>query len=209
MGVFLFHRLEEWPLYRSKTLWGLESLIFVVMIAGFATRRAPVAGPRGFMEAVFPFGAAAFPFAMFLLPVRHDVIAWRPAYDAAEGLLIAGSLLTVTGMAFLRRSFGISVAAREPVLRGPYRFVRHPVYLGEIISLAGVVVIRWSATAVAVVVLFAVLQGVRACLEERKLAEAFPEYEEYRRRTGMLLPRLFGPARSREGRIVTQDCEPP
>jgi len=36
-------------------------------------------------------------------------------------------------------------------------------------------------------------QVARARIEERKLAETFPEYVEYRRTTGMFFPRLFQP----------------
>ena len=190
MLLFLLHRVQAWPLYRSKVLWGLECMIYCAMIVGFLGRRPPVDGPRGPWESLYPFAVAALPFGMFFFPVRHDVISWKPAYDAAEGLLIAGALLTVVGMLFLRRSFGISVAARELVTRGPYRLVRHPIYLGEMMSIAGVVLIHWCPGAVALAIAFVTLQALRARLEERRIAAVFPAYEAYRRRTGMLLPRI-------------------
>lgn len=51
-----------------------------------------------------------------------------------------GLLLVLWAMITLGRSFGIAPADRGLVKDGPYRFVRHPMYLGELISLAGAVI---------------------------------------------------------------------
>jgi len=51
-----------------------------------------------------------------------------------------GLLLVLWAMITLGRSFGIAPADRGLVKDGPYRFVRHPMYLGELVSLAGAVI---------------------------------------------------------------------
>jgi protein-S-isoprenylcysteine O-methyltransferase Ste14 len=78
---------------------------------------------------------------------------------------------------------------------GPYRLVRHPLYIGWF-------TVFWAAPTMTVAhLLFAVgttayiLMAIR--WEERDLVAAHPEYADYRRRVPMLLPRLrVGPAPS-------------
>jgi protein-S-isoprenylcysteine O-methyltransferase Ste14 len=75
--------------------------------------------------------------------------------------------------------------------------VRHPLYIGEIIATAGVLVFRFSPVNAVLFVLFALCQIVRADLEEKKLLSVFPEYEQYRRTTGAFFPRFPRPGSRR------------
>jgi protein-S-isoprenylcysteine O-methyltransferase Ste14 len=96
------------------------------------------------------------------------------AASALFWAMAASTALTAWGLWTLRRSFSITVEARALVTRGPYRLVRHPVYLGEAVSAAAVALWRPSAANLALALLFAALQLWRARMEERKLARAFP-----------------------------------
>jgi len=54
------------------------------------------------------------------------------------GLLpIPGLVLNLWALACLGKTFGIGPAHRGLVLDGPYRWLRHPMYAGELLSLAG------------------------------------------------------------------------
>jgi protein-S-isoprenylcysteine O-methyltransferase Ste14 len=120
-----------------------------------------------------------------------------PGNGTSTSLVLAGELLTLVSCAWLLaavlalgRCFGILPEARGLVTRGPYRLVRHPVYLGELGAAAGLVVASptlWNVGALAV---FAFAQAVRMPLEERALSAVFPEYTEYAARTPRLVPRL-------------------
>lgn len=106
-------------------------------------------------------------------------------------IMALGEALTVAGMLWLGRSFSIMSEARELVTGGLYRFVRHPLYAGEILSMWGFFAARpcwWTLLGCA---LFNALQALRARVEEQKLTRAHPVYAEYRKKTGFLFPRLF------------------
>jgi protein-S-isoprenylcysteine O-methyltransferase Ste14 len=71
--------------------------------------------------------------------------------------------------------------------------VRHPLYIGEALAAAGVLIFRFSPANIFLFMLFIVCQVYRAILEEKKLVSVFPEYREYRKRTGALFPRSLSP----------------
>jgi protein-S-isoprenylcysteine O-methyltransferase Ste14 len=117
--------------------------------------------------------------------------------DAGQGTRVAvGSLLLAGGLTFslvslavLGRCFGVLPDVRGLVMRGPYRWVRHPLYLGELTSALGIA-LGTSRFALAMVVwaVCAALQLARTRYEERSLRAEFPEYEAYSRRTKRLVP---------------------
>jgi protein-S-isoprenylcysteine O-methyltransferase Ste14 len=84
--------------------------------------------------------------------------------------------LTVWGMWSLRRSFSITVEARELVTSGPYRWLRHPVYAGELLTSAAVTAWRFSILNLALFGLFAAIQLLRSRWEEKKLGRIFSSY---------------------------------
>jgi protein-S-isoprenylcysteine O-methyltransferase Ste14 len=67
--------------------------------------------------------------------------------------------------------------------------VRHPVYLGELVSALGMLIAKPHPAIFALYVAFVVLQYWRTTLEEDALAEVFPnEYPAYRARVSRLVP---------------------
>ena len=76
----------------------------------------------------------------------------------------------------------------ELVTSGPYRLVRHPIYSGILLATVGTAVaLSWLW--LTVVALAAIYFIYSATVEERYLAEQFPEdYPAYRRSTKMLVP---------------------
>jgi protein-S-isoprenylcysteine O-methyltransferase Ste14 len=70
----------------------------------------------------------------------------------------------------------------ELVERGPYRFLRHPIYVGGVLFFAGLSLV-FSVYALALTAVLAAFWVAKARLEERHLSERFPGYAAYRRRT--------------------------
>ena len=110
---------------------------------------------------------------------------------AGDALLGAGLLFAIASVAFLGRCFGVLPDVRGLVTRGPYRLVRHPLYLGELTASLGIVLgaQRWAPAFGAWLVCLS-LQLVRTGYEERSLRAEFPEYAPYAERTKRLIPGL-------------------
>jgi protein-S-isoprenylcysteine O-methyltransferase Ste14 len=105
-----------------------------------------------------------------------------------DGVAICGCLWSLVSVLVLGRCFGVLPEARGLVRRGPYRFIRHPVYLGEITALAGLTLAVPVPRNVALLVVLVAAQMIRARYEERALSAAFPEYASYMKTTGRLVP---------------------
>jgi protein-S-isoprenylcysteine O-methyltransferase Ste14 len=69
--------------------------------------------------------------------------------------------------------------------------VRHPLYLGEQISIAGVLLPYLSPIAAFVFAVQIAFQFYRMRCEEEILAATFPEYADYAKRTWRVLPGLY------------------
>jgi len=132
-----------------------------------------------------------------LLPFAFPLLAAAPspggpgAQLAADALLVAGTAWSAWAMRSLGRNLSVLAQARGLADRGPYRWVRHPLYTGELVSALGLAIAAGTLAAALTWVTLCLLQGYRAVREEQVLLRAIPEYPNYRRRTAALLPGLF------------------
>jgi protein-S-isoprenylcysteine O-methyltransferase Ste14 len=108
------------------------------------------------------------------------------------GISVVISIVSFSGaiwsLAYLRRSLSIIPEARRLSTGGPYRVVRHPLYLFEILAALGALGAAPGLISALSLLAFVGMQMVRASYEERLLAATFPEYADYARRTRRLIP---------------------
>ena len=179
-------------------VWILETGILVGYVAGFLTRAPAKAPARGFMESVYPLLLALLPFAITMTSYTYP--QWMPehVHTHLRGLyalnmaLVAGAALNVLGLFTLRKAFTITSEARVFVSGGIYSLIRHPLYTAHFLIYFCYTLLHLQPLTVGLYGIFVAGQTLRARIEERKLAAAFPEYEGYRQATGMFLPKLRG-----------------
>ncbi|HEY3063944.1 MAG TPA: isoprenylcysteine carboxylmethyltransferase family protein [Chloroflexota bacterium] len=177
------------PYDQAMLLQEAVTIVFLALVVIlFAVRRRGIEGQR----ATWREGLVAL-VGTFLL----NVVAYLPVDATTEtGTLLASSVIVVVGTLFtiwslatLGRCFGLLPEVRGLVLRGPYRMVRHPVYLGELVASLGILVAKPHPVIALTLAAFVVLQYWRTVFEERALAAAYPgEYPAYRARVPRLVP---------------------
>jgi protein-S-isoprenylcysteine O-methyltransferase Ste14 len=169
--------------------YNLLAALFYLLVAVLFLRRLPAttlaSGPWPLALAVAGTWSAA-PL-VFLTPTENGLATAL----VATALMVAGIAGSCVTLGTLGRSFGVRPGARELVTGGPYRFVRHPLYVFEALTQLGVLLVVLSPFAVALFALHLCLQGWRALLEERVLSGAFPAYRTYQASTSRFVPGLI------------------
>lgn len=133
-----------------------------------------------------------------LVVVVISVVLTTPALLPVPLATVLGIILFALGLtvfawavAYLRlESLGVIEPVSEKLLEvGPYQYVRHPIYLGEIIALIGLALALRSLWGVAAtLVLFVPISVYRARLEEVAVARRFGErWSAYVRDTSFIL----------------------
>ena len=175
------------------TLAGLAARIatpifFVVLGLLLVLRHKPVARTQGLYPRLAAVAGTYLGVGIVLLP-PHDLPA---AVSVLSTLLtLCGTVLSIYSALSLGRSLSMLPEARRLVTRGPYRLVRHPLYLSEAVALAGVTLQYLSPLALTVFVLQCAFQLERMKNEERVLSGTFAGYRDYMRTTARLVPGLY------------------
>jgi protein-S-isoprenylcysteine O-methyltransferase Ste14 len=122
------------------------------------------------------------------MPRWLAIAAPGPAYMRWCGavVLLCGAAVMLWSARTLGRSLtpGIEPLLGAPlVTRGPYRYVRHPIYLGATLLCAGYTLLwtNWIVALAIGVVVWLYFDG-KARAEERWLVRRYPDYPEYMRR---------------------------
>ncbi|HTB13826.1 MAG TPA: isoprenylcysteine carboxylmethyltransferase family protein [Bryobacteraceae bacterium] len=116
----------------------------------------------------------------------------------SPGSLAVGFPVSILGLAL--RAWAAGHLEKNTTLAdgGPYAYVRNPLYIGTLLTAAGLVVAsrRWELGVLfAAVFLLIYLPVVE--LEEQHLRKLFPEYASYAQKVPKLLPRLGGSSSKR------------
>jgi len=188
-GVFL---RELHPL-----LWLAWVVYWTVSARGIKpAARQETAGQRWMYSLPLMIAMVLFVRPQFVPPLAHP--AWGHSYATywiGTALLISGLAFSIWARRVLGRNWSGTVTVKEDhelIESGPYRFVRHPIYTGLLLALAGSTLAQgWWSSVVALVLCF-VSFWIKLLREEAWMRETFGEkYEAYCARTKRLVPFLF------------------
>lgn len=133
----------------------------------------------------------AFLFAGFKIAMMPDWVFYPGII-----LMVLGILLRQWSIIVLGRFFSTSIGVQKGhkvVDSGPYRFIRHPSYLGAFITFLGIGVAlgSWGAV-ITFLIMFILAYGYRIHIEEKFLvSELGDDYIQYMKRTKRLIPFLI------------------
>lgn len=181
-------------LARHVLMVSMQLLVALLLLLG----RRMVDPPRRWRDVIVPLVAnfSYIPYGWVgalspWLSLSRWPEAWRKQMTYTALLLSLCSVgMAVWAIAYLGRSFAVTVAVKKVVVRGPYRLVRHPIYLSYLLQSLALVLAVGSIAVMTLALGQGCLIVYRARLEEALLGAASVEYRSYRRGTSFLIPGL-------------------
>lgn len=194
--------------------WGYSVLIFTAGVGGriLAERRHPgltaerqnverVQSAKAWDKVLAPLMALSISFPLVIVAGLDHRFGWSPVFPlwiTLIGLILIALGYAIGVWAIVENRYFSSVVRIQTERghtvcdSGPYRFVRHPGYAGNILPLLGIVLALgsiWTLIPAAVALIIAV---TRTTLEDRTLLEELPGYRDYAQRvTYRLIPGVF------------------
>lgn len=177
-GKFLAEAVSR---FSTILFLGLLTILFII-------RLEPIKKAKGILPRVL---AVAGTFTMTLVTILPRADLSLAQTVIASLLSLAGTGLSLFALAHLGRSFSIMAEARRLVTSGPYRIVRHPLYLFEAMASLGILVQFFSFYSVLIYLAHCFFQFQRMKNEEAVLEGVFPEYQAYKLTTARVIPRIY------------------
>ena len=179
-------------------LWGLYWAVA-------ALRRGPVERRQPPLEGLAHLAVMGAGFILFYAADprwgglnRRFIPQGRVVHALAVILTALGLGLAVFARVYLGRNWSAEVVIRKDhrlIESGPYARIRHPIYTGLLLALLGAVLAIGEFRAIVGFAIITIAFFFKARREESFLVQEFgDEFDRYRRRTGLFLPRLTRPA---------------
>jgi len=182
--------LDGYLFWFTYLAWFLVEMISTYLIPGLRGRFRR--GDRSFYVLFLGIFLSIFlSFYVAFLPLSIESLAFTVL---PEAFLYVGSITMLLGLVLrqwsirvLGRYFSPMVTVDKDqvvVVRGPYRYVRHPAYLGALLEFVGLsLMLRNCLSLLVTTVVFAFTYGYRMVIEERELLRNLGDkYVEYTRR---------------------------
>jgi len=167
----------------------LSTITFLLLVSVVVISRTRPSGKASGLEPRISALIGSFLMYGIVLFPRRDLSL--PLEMISTALILIGTAGAVVALSQLGRSFSVMAETRQLVTSGPYRFVRHPLYLTEGIATIGLFVqfaSGWTVLLLAVQIGF---QLRRIHTEETVLTASFPEYAVYSQITARLIPGIY------------------
>jgi protein-S-isoprenylcysteine O-methyltransferase Ste14 len=148
----------------------------VMVLAIALTRPAPAAQDHSVPTSAAVAVAYTYPYAQVIYLQRGP---GSPAWPAGGlVLVIVAAFLSLASLSALGKRFGVRPALRGLATGGPYRLVRHPMYLAYLIGDVGYNLQEWNPGTLAIVVIGWASLVYRIAAEELVLAQdpGWPAY---------------------------------
>jgi protein-S-isoprenylcysteine O-methyltransferase Ste14 len=166
----LWHAFNDNP----RASIGLYFVMIAFITVLFLIRKTPSAVSFKPVDWIIAFLGTCF--ALQIEPTAN------PDYPPAVLLEILGIILSIAGLVSIGRSFAIVPALRELKTDYIYRYIRHPIYAGYILTFIGLLMNHVSTHNAVAISISMLLIIVRIQLEERFLVLHAP-YKKYMKHT--------------------------
>ena len=175
---------DPWPMLVSSFCLASFYMLLALLIM---TRSPAKAQADGLLPRIAAFVGTYLPWTITFFGQTDQAL---PNLLSTACVLIGMIMMLVT-IRHLGRSFSLVPQARSVVQTGPYRWIKHPLYLAEEIAILGVVLQHLTPVTVIVLVLHIGVQVCRILYEEDLLRRNCPEYASYEASRWRLIPYIW------------------
>jgi protein-S-isoprenylcysteine O-methyltransferase Ste14 len=175
---------EPWPALLSSFCLAT----FYVLLGLLTMTRSPAkAHVEGLLPRIAAFVGTYMPWTIAFFGKTDQALPNL----ASMACVLLGMIMMLVTIRHLGRSFSLVPQARNVVQTGPYRWIKHPLYLAEEIALLGVVLRNPTPLTAALLVLHIGVQVCRIYYEEDLLRRNCPEYSSYETSRWRVIPYVW------------------
>jgi|SRR5579863_10108928 len=187
----------------TMTLWQIDLVpwyVFLIYFGISALRVKPTKVSETPAKRILHLGPMLLAgFLLFSPSLRIGPLGARfvPGIPAVQycgiGLTFLGAAIAIWARYRLGQYWSSRVTLKvdhQLIRSGPYAYVRHPLYTGLLVGIAGTALVLGEWRGVGAFMLALASFWRKAANEESLLSSEFGEYTEYRRHTGFLMPRF-------------------
>ncbi|MCA1361080.1 isoprenylcysteine carboxylmethyltransferase family protein [Bradyrhizobium sp. IC3069] len=175
---------DPWPSLLSSFCLGIFYMLLALLIM---TRSPAKAHADGLLPRIAAFVGSYMPWTISFLGKSDDTLPNL----ASTVCVLVGTIMMLVTIRHLGRSFSLVPQARSVVQTGPYRWIKHPLYVAEEIVVLGVVLQYLTPVTVMVLVLHIGIQVCRILYEEDLLRRNCPEYSCYEASRWRVIPYVW------------------
>lgn len=185
-----WHSLDHWPVYIYSGV-----LLFYLLAERAGYKSSGVKGKQS--KKWTRYLLLFFWWPLLIAPVLE--YALYPRFDLAvtitgAALAVSGTGLRAWGLLSLREYFSADIEIKDNhklVESGPYKFIRHPAYAGNIMQALGIPLILNAYLSLGISVIVIIVFLYRIKLEEEVLVREVKGYRDYVRKTYRLIPKIW------------------
>ena len=175
---------DPWPALLSRFCLASFYMLLALLIV---TRPPATAQADGLLPRIAAFVGTYLPWTITFFGKSEQALPNL----ASTACVLVGMIMMLVTVRHLGRSFSLVPQARSVVQTGPYRWIKHPLYLAEEIAILGVVLQYLTPVTVIVFVLHIGVQVCRIIYEEDLLRRNCPEYSDYEASRWRLIPCIW------------------
>ena len=140
---------------------------------------------------------ALFGVMVFCLILSQRLIHWPLRLIENPYLFWLGIILSIGGFVLwmyvayhMRVQGGLRIKNKNLLTDGPFKYIRHPLYISVFILLIGIGILFFSWSWFVILIILIPVWYIECRIEEKHLVELFGEdYLDYKKNTGMFLPK--------------------